>query len=1330
MKRTSREGNELFYSSERTKHSPTNPILQSIVVLCAIILTISAHFASADVVPRSETGALLELKGKIYTSAGQAGVTGFDGFENYWSIAAEDQKPVLFMDYYDTYNLAPDWTRELKQELLKYHRQGYYVMPQIGLNLDYFWEDVISGAHDEQLDNFIEGFKYLGIPAFLRVGYEFNHSERHWDNQQYQEVFKVIANKFKAADLEVAMVFNAGLSANQGMEGYYPGSEYVDWVGYNTFGDIGDGNVMHSIATEMHQLAQQHGKPIMIGEAGPNDVNDSQNYAQWGWFQVYFDQVAENPEIKASTYINWDWNNQDAVGGNGLFPWGDGRLQNPGSVAPQFFNELSDPKYFHASSEQETRSLFFYNDNEAPTAVYNLRRVGNKLVWDDASDSGESGLAHYTIYKDGNLWDYIIGTEYPVKDLGAGYSSEIQITAMDRAGNEGTGSNQLTVDLNNRVEKIWDGEFDLPQTSVALGWRFMGTMDGGAKKPDDGISGNIDNTGLLSGDNSVHLEWESVRQNPLDWKISLFQAFQVTAGTEYKISFQAVAPSPITVRLKFKDHHNDPNHTWVPSGGADPLFSEEWQVYEEWEVEVGTSPKTYEFTAIAPETETARWSLEMGHVPGGEMYVDGISVSEGISSADPIAVVPSDYSLIDENDDCVETTQPTGANSYDPDGEVVAYEWLVNGASVSDEISPVLTLECGVNEITLVVTDNDGNTGSASYKITVSDGKPIVNAGEDQRILDLDSDGYAPISLLGKSNINPDLPGTQYLWADGNIELATTQRLETELAAGTYELTFTVTTESGVSGSDTVSVVIVPDIAPTASISASSTDGGSVYDLTDGSLDTIWTSGTAYESQSIILDLGTPLTLDQLNIFWDEKALAKGFEIQGSASCASGSFITLEQFSENLSTENSYSFSSGNTYGCIRILMTETSFEQPGGFGNKVDSSGNFEVAYQTEGNSRTVTFIPLKENIGSGFAYMNIRIDGNSIGDYPTPPEQPYSFSAPENTEVTLSWKYTLASGAQAFSDDFVYAPGPMQSSELSEIAPPEIGYFAVRELKLFSTGTVDQPSEPPAAPSGLTFTDISSGSIAMLWSDNSNDETGFEIYMDGQLLDRQNANATEYLASNLNPSTTYCFVITAYNVVGSSPSSEQCATTEPPAVPSSPSQVTANANSSSEITLSWLDNSIDENEFVIYRDGSLLTTVAADTESFTDTGLTPETTYTYWVTARNQSGESETSNQASATTEQETVVGDCGEFGVAYVDNNTLAVYHKDNGWTGLWYYICLNGSCYNGSLSNGFYVREFPGSLGTTYNITFKIQDNQTGQYIVDSQEQFSSNSCTLP
>ncbi|HPR41823.1 MAG TPA: fibronectin type III domain-containing protein [Candidatus Methanofastidiosa archaeon] len=87
---------------------------------------------------------------------------------------------------------------------------------------------------------------------------------------------------------------------------------------------------------------------------------------------------------------------------------------------------------------------------------------------------------------------------------------------------------------------------------------------------------------------------------------------------------------------------------------------------------------------------------------------------------------------------------------------------------------------------------------------------------------------------------------------------------------------------------------------------------------------------------------------------------------------------------------------------------------------------------------------------------------------------------------------------------------------------------------------------------------------------------------------------------------------------------------------VPNPPTTLTANALSTTSIELAWNDNADNEDGFKVFRNGTLIATLPANTTSYTDEGLECGTSYTYYVMSYNDVGNSAASNMATGVTEE----------------------------------------------------------------------------------------------
>lgn len=220
---------------------------------------------------------------------------------------------------------------------------------------------------DAYLHEFAKKAKESGVPIFLRYAAEMNGNWVKWhdDPKKYVEKFRLVSNVMKAEAPNVAMVWAPSSSGNQEeMNVYYPGDEYVDWVGINLYsvtiynGDpkqpAQQDNPLDYIDYVYNKYSSR--KPIMVAEyAATNfsapDHYDATKFAITKMNMLYNGVKLLYPRVKS---INWySVNNIDKS------PRPERRLNNfsivqNAKVLDAYKKMISDPYFLSSVVEDQT----------------------------------------------------------------------------------------------------------------------------------------------------------------------------------------------------------------------------------------------------------------------------------------------------------------------------------------------------------------------------------------------------------------------------------------------------------------------------------------------------------------------------------------------------------------------------------------------------------------------------------------------------------------------------------------------------------------------------------------------------------------------------------------------------------------------------------------------------------------------------------------------------------------------------------------------------------------------------------------------------------------
>lgn len=189
-------------------------------------------------------------------------------------------------------------------------------------------------------------------------------------------------------------------------------------------------------------------------------------------------------------------------------------------------------------------------------------------------------------------------------------------------------------------------------------------------------------------------------------------------------------------------------------------------------------------------------------------------------------------------------------------------------------------------------------------------------------------------------------------------------------------------------------------------------------------------------------------------------------------------------------------------------------------------------------------------------------------------------------------------------------------------------------------SLNIVNGDTQPPSAPTNLAATAPAYNRVNLSWNSSSDNVgvAGYYIIRNGVTINTSSTNS--FIDNATLPATTYTYQTIAFDAAGNNSAPSNIATVTTPAAsdiqpPSSPTSLVATVVSSNQVNLYWnpsLDN-VGVAGYEVYRNNTKIAAIV--TTSFGDTGLTPSTTYTYFVRAYDGAGNfSNPSNLVSMTT------------------------------------------------------------------------------------------------
>jgi beta-mannanase len=169
--------------------------------------------------------------------------------------------------------------------------------------------DVTAGKYDSVIRDYAAAVKGAGSPVIVRWGPEMERdSDKPWSAKptaDFIAAYRHFVTAFRAVAPGTPVIWSP--IGNKGCEAYYPGDDYVDFVGFSVYeypkctaAWYGAPRSFAAWMNEKYPPLAKFGKPVIIAELGVFDSPAKQS----AWVTAAFNSLSQFPLVRTVVYYN------------------------------------------------------------------------------------------------------------------------------------------------------------------------------------------------------------------------------------------------------------------------------------------------------------------------------------------------------------------------------------------------------------------------------------------------------------------------------------------------------------------------------------------------------------------------------------------------------------------------------------------------------------------------------------------------------------------------------------------------------------------------------------------------------------------------------------------------------------------------------------------------------------------------------------------------------------------------------------------------------------------------------------------------------------------